>query len=75
MTRYPTTAAEKKHIMSHPVNEAILERHFEDALKLNRLELIAELGFSIPEVAIISFDDLAATVAFKRFNEGPDGPC
>ena len=61
--------------MSHPVNEAILERHFEDALKLNRLELIAELGFSIPEVAIISFDDLATTVAFKRFEEGPDGPC
>ena len=61
--------------MSHPVNEAILERHFEDASELNRLELIAELGFSIPEVAMISFDDLAATVAWKRFAKGPNGPC
>ena len=61
--------------MSHPVNTTILERHFDDASELNRLELIAELGISIPNAAVLSFDDLAATVAYKRFDEGPDGPC
>ena len=61
--------------MSHPINETILENHFEDALGLTRLDLIAELGVSIPEVAIVSFDDLAEMVANKRFEEGPDGPC
>ena len=60
--------------MSHPINETILENHFEDALGLTRLDLIAELGVSIPEVAIVSFDDLAEMVANKRFEEGPDGP-
>ena len=52
----------------------ILENHFEDALELNRLDLIAELGMGIFEASFISFDDLAAKVATKRFNEGPDGP-
>ena len=63
--------------MSHPVNTTILERHFEDASELNRLELLAELEVSLPEqgTAFLSNDDLAATVAFKRFEEGPDGPC
>ena len=61
--------------MSHLGNTEILERHFEDALELNRLELIAELGVSIPKVATLSFDDLAELVANKRFDEGPDGPC
>ena len=61
--------------MSHTGNTTILEQHLDDALELNRLELIAELGFSIPEVAIISFDDLAATVAFKRFSESAQIPC
>ena len=60
--------------MSHPINEMILENHFEDALGLNRLDLIAELGMGIFEASFISFDDLAAKVATKRFNEGPDGP-
>ena len=61
--------------MSHPVNDIILENHFEDALELTRIDLIAELGVSIPEVATVSFDDLAEIVANKWFNEGPDGPC
>ena len=60
--------------MSHPVNETILENHFEDAIRLNRLELIAELGMGIYEASFLSFDDLAERVATKRFNEGPDGP-
>jgi len=60
--------------MSHPVNETILENHFEDAIGLNRLELIAELGMGIYEASFLSFDDLAERVASKRFNEGPDGP-
>ena len=60
--------------MSHPINEMILENHFEDALELNRLDLIAELEMGIFEASFISFDDLAAKVATKRFNEGPSGP-
>ena len=61
--------------MSHPVNEAILERHFEDAAELNRLELIAELGISIYSCRWFSFDELVEMVTRKRMNEGPDGPC
>ena len=61
--------------MSHPINEAILERHFEDALKLNRLELITELGRSAASVWNYNSDELAEMVANKRFAEGPDGPC
>ena len=61
--------------MSNLRNEAILERHFEDASELNRLELIAELGVSIRTAAPASFDELAEMVAPQRFEEGPDGPC
>ena len=60
--------------MSHHVNEMILENHFEDAIGLTRLELIAELGMVIYESSFISFYDLAEMVANKRANEGPDGP-
>ena len=60
--------------MSHHVNEMILENHFEDAIGLTRLELIAELRMGIYEASFISFDDLAEMVANKRANEGPDGP-
>ena len=66
---------EDLHIMSHLGNTEILERHFEDALELNRLELIAELKMGIFEASYWSFDDLADLVANKRFEEGPDGPC
>ena len=61
--------------MSHLGNTEILERHFEDALELSRLELIAELKMGIFEASYRSFDDHADLVANKRFEEGPDGPC
>ena len=62
--------------MSHPENEANLERHFENALSMSRLELIAELGFSSPETGIgVTFVELATAVANKRFYEGPESPC
>ena len=60
--------------MSNNINEQIKERHFEDALELNRLELISELEMGIYEASYRSFEDLAEAVADKRFNEGPDGP-
>jgi hypothetical protein len=55
--------------MSNLINDQVLENHFEDALGENRLELIAELGMGIYEASYISFDDLAAAVANKRFIE------
>ena len=65
--------------MSNLRNEAILERHFEDASELTRHALFQELEITIFTSERywkeISDDDLAATVAFKRFNESPDGPC
>jgi hypothetical protein len=61
--------------MSHHINEMIQEKHFEDAVEMTRLELIAELEMGIYEASYISFDDLAEKVANKRFEEGPDGPC
>ena len=60
--------------MSNNINEQIKEKHFEEALELNRLELIAELEMGIYEASYRSFDELAKAVADKRFNEGPDGP-
>ena len=60
--------------MSNNINEQIKERHFEDALELNRLELIAELEMGIWEASYRSFEDLAEAVANKILNEGPDGP-
>ena len=60
--------------MSHLGNTVILENHFEDALQLTRLELIAELDMGIYQASYISFDDLAEMVANKRFEQGPDGP-
>ncbi len=60
--------------MSNLINDEVLERHYEDALELNRLELIAELEMGIWEASYRSFEDLAEAVANKRFNEGPDGP-
>ena len=60
--------------MSNLINDEVLERHYEDALELNRLELIAELEMGIYEASYRSFEDLAEAVADKRFNEGPDGP-
>ena len=60
--------------MSHLGNTVILENHFEDALQLTRLELIAELEMGIYQASYISFDDLAEMVAKKRFEQGPDGP-
>jgi len=60
--------------MSHLGNTVILENHFEDALQLTRLELIAELEMGIYQASYISFDDLAEMVANKRFEQGPDGP-
>ena len=65
--------------MSHPVNTTILERHFEDASELTRRALFQELEITVFTSEKfwkhISDNDLAATVAFKRFREGPDGPC
>ena len=60
--------------MSHLGNTVILENHFEDALQLTRLELIAELEMGIYQASYISFVDLAEMVANKRFEQGPDGP-
>jgi len=75
--------------MSHPVNDIILENHFEDALELTSAEIVAELElvldicgkphFNKDAVVIknilITHDELAELVANKRFEEGPDGPC
>ena len=67
--------------MSHLGNTTILERHFEDASELTRLELITELGRSAKSLLEagrhrrMDFDQLATAVAYKRFEEGPDGPC
>ena len=75
--------------MSHPVNDIILENHFEDALELTSAEIVAELELVLDicgkphfdkdavvvDEKIITHDELAELVANKRFEEGPDGPC
>ena len=48
------------------------ERLMAYVLKLNRLDLIAELGLSINEVSAVSYDDLVDRVVEKRFEELPE---
>ena len=60
--------------MSNNINEQIKERHFEEALELNRLELIAELEMGIYEASYWSFDDLVNLVVQLRLEALPDGP-
>ena len=58
--------------MSNLINDEVLERHYEDALEETRLDLLDELGLGIYEASDISFDDLEAKVANKRFIEYSD---
>ena len=56
--------------MSREFQDRCIQRLFET--NENRLELIAELGMGIYEASDMSFDDLAAAVANKRFIEFSD---
>ena len=58
--------------MSHMGNTECKERLMAYVLKLNRLDLIAELGLSINEVSAGSYDDLVDRVVEKRFEELPE---
>ncbi len=58
--------------MSHMGNTESKERLMAYVLKLNRLDLIAELGLSINEVSAVSYDDLVDRVVEKRFEELPE---
>ena len=42
--------------MSHPVNEIILENHFEDALELPSAELVKELGIELEYTPILTLE-------------------
>ena len=53
-------------------NTECKERLMAYVLKLNRLDLIAELGLSINEVSAVSYDDLVDRVVEKRFEELPE---
>ena len=53
-------------------NTECKERLMTYVLKLNRLDLIAELGLSINEVSAVSYDDLVDRVVEKRFEELPE---
>ena len=55
--------------MSHMGNTECKERLMAYVLKLNRLDLIAELGLSINEVSAVSYDDLVDRVVEKIFEE------
>ena len=58
--------------MNHMGNTESKERLMAYVLKLNRLDLIAELGLSINEVSAVSYDDLVDRVVEKRFEELPE---
>jgi hypothetical protein len=66
--------------MSHSGNTTILEQHYEDALELTRVELLAELGINtdprLEQVdSFLSNEELAEHVSNKRFSESPQIPC